>query len=168
MGDARATGDFLKGSLVHLHNGSVVPADEEGIEKKKLIAYYFSAHWCAPCRKFTPELVDYYNRVSAQHPEFEIVFYSCDKTAADMENYMREANMPWPAIEYSQRESKNALLKAAGSGIPSLVLVESTGKLISASYDGSNYRGPKKVLEDLDAIFAGTSSASQIAQINTH
>ena len=47
---------------------------------EKLILYYFSAHWCGPCRKFTPQLIDYYNRAVVAHPEVESVFYSFDHT----------------------------------------------------------------------------------------
>jgi len=54
--------------------------------------------------------------------------------------------------------------KNAASGIPSLVLVNSTGKVISSSYDGSQYVGPEKVLADLDAIFAGKASARLAAK----
>ncbi len=149
------TYDYLKGSLVRLSNNSFVRADDDAIGKKKYIVYYFSAHWCPPCRRFTPQLVEYYNRVAPQHPEFEIVFYSFDKSATEMENYMRESNMPWPALDYGKRDEKSELLKAAGSGIPSLVLVEASGKLISSSFDGQKYLGPEKVLSDLDGIFAG-------------
>jgi hypothetical protein len=56
------------------------------------------------------------------------------------------------------------LAKNAGSGIASLVLVDSTGKVISSSYAGSQYVGPEKVLADLDAIFAGKASARLAAQ----
>jgi len=152
---ANVTYDYLKGSLVRLGNSGFVPADDDAIGKKKFILYYFSAHWCAPCRKFTPQLVEYYNRVAAQHPEFEIVFYSFDKSAAEMESYMRGMNMPWPAIDYEKRNEKPELLKPAGDGIPSLVLVEASGKLISSSFDGQKYLGPQKVLNDLDATLAG-------------
>ena len=161
-----ASYDYLKGCLVRLGNNGFVRVSDETIGKKKLIAYYFSAHWCAPCRKFTPQLVEYYNRVASQHPEFEIVFYSADKSAVDMENYMRETNMPWPAVDYEKRQEKEELLKAAGEGIPSLVLVESNGKLISSSYSGSQYLGPQKVLADLDTIFAG-GQVPQVAQAKT-
>ena len=54
--------------------------------------------------------------------------------------------------------------KNAASGIPSLVLVNSIGKVISSSYDGSQYVGPEKVLADLDAIFAGKASARLAAK----
>jgi nucleoredoxin len=162
---ADATSKFLSGTLVRYHNGSLVQADNDAMANKKLILFYFSAHWCAPCRKFTPQLVEYYNRVSAQHPELEIVFYSFDKTASAMENYMRETNMPWLAIDYQKLSEKEALKSFAGAGIPSLVLVDATGKLLSSSYAGTEYLGPQKVLGDVDTLLAG-KSLPQVAQSN--
>ena len=161
---ANITYDYLKGSLVRLGADALVPANDDAMEKKKLIAYYFSAHWCAPCRKFTPQLVEYYNRVAPQHPEFEVVLYSFDKSPAEMEQYMRESNMPWPAIDYDKRDAKNELRAAAGNGIPSLVLVEATGKLVSRSFDGEKYLGPQTVLDDLDSLFAGKQIGSVAAK----
>lgn len=150
-----AVPELLKDALVQYRNGGVVHLDDSALAGKKLIAVYFSAHWCGPCRKFTPQLVEYYNRVAPQHPEFEIVFYSNDRSPADFETYMRETNMPWPAIDFAKLKGKQALTKNAGPGIPSLVLFDSSGNLISSSYAGSQYRGPKQVLADIDAIFAG-------------
>jgi nucleoredoxin len=154
-----AISQFLKGDLVQWHNGAVVHADDTLLANKKLIAFYFSAHWCGPCRKFTPQLVDYYNRVAAQHPEFEIVFYSFDKSPFAFETYMREANMPWPAIDYVKLKGKEAIAKNAGDGIPALVLVDASGNVISTSHKVS----PEKVLADLDAIFAGKAPAPRVA-----
>src|SRR5207253_9416020 len=157
--NANALRELVKGDLVSLRNGALGHFDDEELEKKKLIALYFSAHWCAPCRKFTPELVDYYNRVATQHPEFEIVFYSFDKSPFAFETYIREANMPWPAIDYAKLKGKEAIAKNAGDGIPSLVLVDSAGNVISSSHSASQNFGPQKVLADLDAIFAGKAPA---------
>jgi len=154
-GNLGAISDFLKGDLVQMHNGASARVDDTALANKKLIAFYFSAEWCGPCRKFTPQLVDYYKRVAPEHPEFEVVFYSMDRSLFAMEKYMRDENMPWPAIDYGKLKDKETLKKNAGNGIPSLVLVDSTGKLISSSYAGSQYLGPQKVLADLDAIFAG-------------
>jgi nucleoredoxin len=157
-----AISQFLKGDLVQWRNGGVVRADDTALANKKLIAFYFSAHWCAPCRKFTPQLVEYYNRVAPQHPEFEIVFFSYDKSPFAFETYLRETNMPWLAIDYAKVKGKETLAKNAGDGIPSLVLVDSTGNVISSSHSGSQNFGPAKVLSDLDAIFAG-KPAPQVA-----
>ena len=155
---APGVADFLKGDLIQLHNGAPSRVDDAVLASKKLIAFYFSAEWCGPCRKFTPKLVEYYNRVAPQHPEFEIVFYSRDKSPYAMEKYMRDDNMPWLAVDFDKLKEKEALAKNAGDGIPSLVLVDSTGKMLSSSNDGAKYVGPEKVLADLDAIFAGKSS----------
>jgi nucleoredoxin len=146
--------DAVKGDLVRLSKDGVIHAADDSLADKKLIAIYFSAHWCPPCRKFTPELVEYYNRVAPQHPEFEVLFFSMDRSAYAMQTYMRATGMPWPAVDYQKLESKEAIRKYAGSGIPCLVLVDSTGKVISDSYAGTEYLGPDKVLAALDAIFA--------------
>lgn len=156
--------EFLKGDLVQIRNGEPVHADETALANKKLIAFYFSAEWCGPCRKFTPQLVDYYKRVAPEHPEFEIVFYSNDRSLYAMEKYMRDENMPWLAIDFSKLKDKEVLQKNAGNGIPSLVLVDSTGNVISSSYSSGQYLGPQKVLSDLDAIFAGKAPARLAAQ----
>jgi len=87
------------------------------------------------------------------------VFYNHDRSSSDFEIYMRETNMPWPAIDFAKLKTKQALAKNAGPGIPSLVLFDSSGNVISSSYVGSQFRGPQQVLADIDAIFAGKMPA---------
>jgi len=154
---------LVKGDLVYWHNGSLSKFDDEPLEKKQLIALYFSAHWCAPCRKFTPQLVDYYNRVVPQHPEFEIIFVSLDRSQFAFETYMRETNMPWPAVDFQKLAGKATIRKYAGDGIPCLVLLDASGNVISDSFAGKEYLGPAKVLTDLDAIFAGRPAGNPTA-----
>jgi nucleoredoxin len=154
-GGTAAVSEFLKSDLVQMRNGELKHSDEAALANKKLIAFYFSAEWCGPCRKFTPQLVEYYKRVTPEHPEFEIVFYSSDKSQYAMEKYMRDENMPWLAIDFTKLKDKAALKKNAGDGIPSLVLVDADGNIISSAVSGGQYVGPQKVLGDLDAIFSG-------------
>ena len=155
--------DLLKGDLVFLKNSGLSRFDDEMLPRKKLIALYFSAYWCAPCKKFTPQLVEFYNRVAPQHPEFEIVFVSYDRSLMAMEDYMRETKMPWPAIDYAKLPEKEALKKYAGEGIPCLVLLDDSGKVISDTYAGQNRVGPEKVLADMNSILSkppGTALAT--------
>ena len=144
--------NLIKGDLVCWKDGSVTRLEEEAFANKSLIALYFSARWCSPCRKFTPKLVDFYNRISQQHPEFEVIFVSRDHSPGEMETYMREDKMPWPAVDFGKQSSKAALRKYSGSGIPCLVLVDGGGNVISDSYSGGEYRGPDKVLADIDTL----------------
>jgi nucleoredoxin len=154
---------LVKGQLVTSQNGITRPYLDAEFEKKKLIGIYFSAYWCGPCRKFTPSLVNFYNKNAAAHPEFEILFVSNDKSASAMETYMRDMHMPWPAVNFDKVAEIEALRKYAGSGIPCLVVVDETGKVIFDTFAGRNYRGPDAVVSELQQLFTGKSSG-QLAQ----
>ena len=154
---------LVKGDLVTSQNGITRAHLDADFEKKKLIGLYFSAYWCGPCRKFTPSLVSFYNKNAAAHPEFEILFVSADKSASAMETYMRDMRMPWPAVNYEKVAGNEALRKYAGSGIPCLVVVDETGKVIFDTFAGRNYRGPEAVVGELEQLFAG-KSPGQLAQ----
>src|SRR6185503_11111546 len=75
----------LKGDLVALEGKKTRRFDDTKLAEKKYIAVYFSAHWCAPCRAFTPKLVEWYNANKAANPHFELVFVSADNSEKDME-----------------------------------------------------------------------------------
>merc|ERR1711976_652648 len=102
----------------------------------KTIGIYFSAHWCPPCRGFTPELVKTYNKLKEAGKPFEIIFASSDRDEASFKEYFE--TMPWLALPFADREKKEQLSKLFGvNGIPSLsttsllVLTESTTPLAS-------------------------------------
>lgn len=41
--------------------------------ESQVIGIYFSAHWCPPCKKFTPLLIDAYNTLKERGEPFEIM-----------------------------------------------------------------------------------------------
>ena len=52
--------DLLAGKSLYRADGSSVSADV-ALANKKVVLFYFSAHWCPPCRAFTPVLKDFYD-----------------------------------------------------------------------------------------------------------
>lgn len=153
--------DSLKEKLVRCHDGTISRAGGHDLEGKKLVGLYYSAHWCAPCRKFTPELVEYYNRVVLAHPEFEIIFISSDRSRFAWETYIQESKMPWLAIDYDQLADLGGVRNLGGDGIPSLLVVDEGSHIVASSYDGAKYLGPQNALAALDKIFA---AGGQVAQ----
>ncbi|HWY39597.1 MAG TPA: thioredoxin-like domain-containing protein [Chthoniobacterales bacterium] len=146
--------DHFKDDLVYWHEGSLVPFDDETLEKKKFYLLFFSAIWSKEGRQFTSRLVDYYNRVAPQHPEFEIVFFSADRSQFAMENYVSQTNMPWPAVAYEKLQGKaGALASAFTHQIPRLILAEASGRVLSDS--GETRPDFDKVMIDLDKVLAG-------------
>lgn len=114
---------------------------------KDYVFVYFSAHWCPPCRTFTPKLVDFYNQAGPER-DFELVFVSGDRSEDDMFGYMGEAEMPWLALPYNQRVQAAELQAVGGArGIPNLLLLSSDGEVLAASYDGGRYLGPTRALD---------------------
>ena len=53
----------------------------------KAVLFYFSAHWCGPCRQFTPALARFYQK---HHKEMAVVFVSADRSEGEMEKYYSE------------------------------------------------------------------------------
>ncbi|VDN31819.1 unnamed protein product [Gongylonema pulchrum] len=69
---------------------------------KKIVALYFSAHWCPPCRQFTPVLKEFYEEID--NDEFEIVFVSLDHSENDLKQYLEEAHGDWYHIPFGSGE----------------------------------------------------------------
>ena len=94
----------------------------------KTFAIYFSAHWCGPCRSFTPKLAATYNELKSKNKNFEIIFCSADHDEADFKSYYKD--MPFLAIQYDdeKRESFMGLFKV--SGIPQLAVLAPSGRII--------------------------------------
>lgn len=139
----------LKGKLVALSGNAAIPANDNAVGDPKYFALYFSAGWCGPCHKFTPDLVSFYKEMKPKHPEFEVVFMSRDNSAPEMQEYMAEMHMPWPALRYDAIKWTGQLNHLCGPGIPCLVLLDSRGQIVSDSFEGTKYLGPHKVLTDL-------------------
>lgn len=74
--------------------------------KGKVIALYFSAHWCPPCRNFTPKLAKFYESLKQKQngSKFELLFLSSDKTEEEFSKYLEQ--MPWYALPYDKRNEK--------------------------------------------------------------
>lgn len=116
----------------------------------KYVAIYYSAHWCPPCRAFTPKLVEWYQDFKGKHSNFELVFASGDKSEGAQVDYMKEASMPWPAMKFGTTQGPE-IKKYAASGIPYLVLIDENGKDLTGKKD-NEWQHPQAVLPKIEEI----------------
>lgn len=102
-------------------------AATEALAGKKFILLYFSAHWCPPCRSFTPVLKEFYNQHNVGR-EFEVIFVSRDNSAEEMQLYFKHAHGDWLSLSYRDAQSiGEGLSQRYGLyAIPSLVVIENT------------------------------------------
>lgn len=133
----------------------------------KSIALYFSAHWCPPCRSFTPALAAAYKK-HLKGRGLEVIFISSDRDPAGFRSYFAE--QPWLALPFSDRQRKAALgTKYGVSGIPTLVLIDGEGKLIASDGRAKVMSDPtgKWVPRALQAAPAAESKKLEPTQLST-
>ncbi|XP_052801036.1 nucleoredoxin-like [Mya arenaria] len=129
--------EIVNGKL--LKDGKEVEANDE--LKGKIVGLYFSAHWCPPCRIFTPELIRIYEKVKSNGKKFEIVFISSDRSEDSFTSYAN--SMPWLALPFGDTRAQMLKNLYEVEGIPMLVMLDETGNVITLD-------GRLGVQEDID------------------
>lgn len=101
----------------------------------EVVGVYFSAHWCPPCRVFTPELSVVYDELREAHgARVEFVFVSSDADAASFAAYYDE--MPFAALPFAHRELKQRLSERFRvAHVPTLVFLDATGDVVTRDGD---------------------------------
>jgi len=111
---------------------SLLDSDGKKVSSKvlesKTVGLYFSAHWCPPCRTFTPKLVKFRND---NLKDFEVVFISSDNSAKDQLAYMKKTGMKWYTLEHDSSLAISLASKFEIHGIPALVILSPRGKTIT-------------------------------------
>jgi len=109
--------------------------------ESRLVALYFSAHWCPPCRKFTPVLIEFYNilKERLQQPQssgggLEIVFISSDRDILSFQNYFQ--SMPWLAVPLDMDRRREIGSRFGIQGIPALIVLDAiSGEVVVTMED---------------------------------
>lgn len=124
----------------------------------KILLVYFSAHWCGPCRNFTPQLANFYNNVIQATPhlksQIEVVFCSADHSEQDFKGYYRD--MPWAAIDFDEDAREQLMGMFQVSGIPRLIVFGTNGQVLQ-----SNAVGTALTAQAAEAWIAQNKAASK-------
>ena len=75
----RATRAPIQPAAPRTQTKSGTVAMSDALAGKTAVGLYFSAHWCPPCRMYTPKLAEQYAKLVAAGKPFEIVFVSSDR-----------------------------------------------------------------------------------------
>lgn len=136
--------EIIKGSTLVKADESTKPVDE-ALAGKDIVLVYFSAHWCPPCRRFTPLLKNFYQDVSEKG--VELIFVSSDRSKEDMLNYMKESHGDWYAFEHGSKIGQKLSKTFRVSGIPTLVALKTDGTIIDRNARGSIEKGASIISE---------------------
>jgi thiol-disulfide isomerase/thioredoxin len=121
----RLFGSLAKDTL--LKQAAPIPLDA-ALGGKEFILLYASAHWCGPCRQFTPQLVQWYHSLGGGKT-VEVIFLSADHDANGFRDYYR--GMPWLAIDFDEDTREELMSKIKVTGIPRLCVLDGrTGQIL--------------------------------------
>eukprot|EP00051_Salpingoeca_urceolata_P019686 m.290394 g.290394 ORF g.290394 m.290394 type:complete len:162 (+) comp19466_c1_seq4:1048-1533(+) len=139
---------LFQGVPLQAKDGSTVDAS---VLAGRQVGIYFSAHWCPPCREFTPQLAMMYEEVTDEEVDrskrpFEVVFVSSDVDEAAAKEYLTGVHGDWLMLPFGH-ELQNKLKQRYGacagkeqadvgvedrkSGIPCLAIIKEDGELIT-------------------------------------
>lgn len=124
--------DFLEGNLVKLKGRSLKRYKPENTPAKYYV-FYYTASWCPPCQRFTPSLVDFYNKMKPGNDNFELVLITSDSNQNAMEEYAKDKKMPWPQLKMSKVDKFESEFQHGVSGIPSVIVCDLKGEIVSRS-----------------------------------
>ena len=118
-------------TLLKLDGGWKEVSAEDVLSSKRVVCFYFSAHWCPPCRQFTPILKEAYEEFGNESKDLEIVFVSSDRTDEDMKNYMEDSHGSWLAVPRNSDIAQALKTKLGVQGIPVLIVCKRDGSVIT-------------------------------------
>ncbi|MFK7849528.1 MAG: thioredoxin-like domain-containing protein [Akkermansiaceae bacterium] len=135
--------DVLDGNLEKLDGNSLKRYELEQ-KPTKYYVFYYTASWCGPCQRFTPSLVDFYNKHKEGNDSFEIVLITSDRDEKAMEGYAKNKKMPWPHLKLSKAPSFKKKFSHGVRGIPSVIVCDLEGNIVSR--DGRNLAELEKLV----------------------
>ncbi|PVH35814.1 hypothetical protein PAHAL_7G284900 [Panicum hallii] len=90
----------------------------------KMACLFFSAHWCRPCRNFTPKLVQIYTMLRNTGKNIEIIFISLDHDETSFLNHFK--SMPWLALPFNTSLRRKLCSHFGIEHIPALIPLSET------------------------------------------
>ena len=108
----------------------------------ELIGIYWSAHWCVPCRQFTPKLVTFIEMLGEENINFPVIFASGDKDKSSFAKYFGSfAGPQWSAFPQGDKRITALKKKFGVNGIPWLVILDKQGNLVCNNAENTIHRG---------------------------
>jgi len=142
----------LNGNLVHLEGDQIRALDPAvAMPDARIYAVYYSSMLSLESRRFTPKLIEAYQRLKKQYPtQFELIWVSCDRDEFNMGLHMRTMRMPWPATRFGA--AQETFQQYAGHTVPWLVAIANTGDPLTENAVSKKECDPDQIIAAIEYL----------------
>jgi len=130
--EERGIAELLGPSLLHKSTKRSATLSAT-VGQAPLVAIYFSAQWCGPCRAFTPRLRAFVDALAEEGVELPVVFGSSDRDETSFARHFE--TVPWHAFPYGDARVDELKQRFGASFIPWLVILDAEGNVIANEAD---------------------------------
>ena len=137
----------LAGKLVAPATSAPMSLDAKA--EPKYYVFYRGAGWCGPCIQFSPSLVKFDKEAKSKHPgAYEVIFFSADRSPADLKAYAGKMGFSWPSLPQSRQMEMQVVNRLFSNLIPQLVVTDRNGTVV---IDSAKI-GTAAALKQIDAL----------------
>jgi hypothetical protein len=144
----------IAASLEPLRAGASAPAAGANLENADYIVVLRARLGCERCAGFAPDLAAFYQRVKAEHPNFEVVFYSDDKNVDDAHKVASSEKFPGRILGFDRKMEAADLSSQSGELLPLVFVYDKNGKLVTKNHPNGGKPAAKDVLATLEQKLA--------------
>ncbi|HVU06958.1 MAG TPA: thioredoxin-like domain-containing protein [Verrucomicrobiae bacterium] len=118
----------LQPNLIGSTTGQPSPLDTNSLPR--YLVFLRGGNFCPICQQFIPSLVKFYNETKPKHPEFEIIYLSCDGNAAEMAKFAKAEGFSWLAVSYERSGYLFQVIPYFKPPIPQLTVMDQRGHVL--------------------------------------
>lgn len=127
-------------------------AQNAQVEEADYVIVYRMRTGCTRCAAFAPELAKFYESVKAEHPRFEAVFLSDDKSGDAARALFAKEKLPGRAVVYERKlEAADIATRLTGELLPLVYVIHKSGTIVAQNQGSGGSPTASDTLAALEA-----------------
>ena len=118
----------LQPNLINAATGQPDPLNTNSLPR--YFAFIRAANFCPMSQRFMPQLVKFYQDMKPKHPDFEVIYLSCDGQLPAMEKFAQDNGFSWPTVTYQRSGYLFELIPHFQTLMPQFTVMDQRGQVL--------------------------------------